>query len=53
VLLAPQAGKVWWQGIVIAGAVAAALLRRSSFTILALGLLLGLLAAAAGLPLPR
>jgi chromate transporter len=53
VLLAPQAGKEWWQGIVIAVAVGAALLRRSSFTILLLGLLLGLLAAAVGLPLPR
>ena len=53
VLLAPQAGKEWWQGLVIAAAVAAALLRRGSFTILVLGLALGLLAAAAGLPLPR
>jgi chromate transporter len=53
VLLAPQAGKEWWQGVVVAAAILAALLGRSSFTILALGLLLGLLAAVGGLPLPR
>ena len=53
VLLAPQAGKEWWQGLVIAAAVAAGLLRRGSFAILVLGLALGLLASAAGLPLPR
>jgi chromate transporter len=52
-LLAPQAGNEWWQAAVIVVSVAAALLGRSSFTILALGLLLGLGAAAAGLPLPR
>jgi len=52
-LLAPQAGKEWWQAIVLVVAVVAALLGRSSFLILALGLVLGLLAAAAGLPLPR
>lgn len=52
-LLAPQAGKEWWQGIVIAVAVALGLLRRSSFVILGAGLVLGLLAAAAGLPLPH
>lgn len=52
-LLAPQAWKEWWQPLVIAAAVAAALLGRSSFFLLALGLALGLLAAAAGLPLPR
>ena len=52
VLLAPQAGDEWWQGIVIAACIAAALLRRSSFVILVLGLALGLLAAAVGLPLP-
>jgi chromate transporter len=52
-LLAPQAWKEWWQPLVIAAAVLAALLGRSSFFVLALGLTLGLLAAAAGLPLPR
>ena len=52
VLLAPQAGEEWWQGIVIAACLVLALLHRSSFTILVLGLALGLLAAAAGLPLP-
>jgi chromate transporter len=52
-LLAPQAGKEWWQGIVLAVAVVVALLGRSSFLILVAGLALGLAAAAAGLPLPR
>ena len=52
-LLAPQAAKEWWQPLVIVVAVAAALLGRSSFLILVGGLVLGLLAAAAGLPLPR
>jgi chromate transporter len=51
-LLAPQAGEEWWQGIVIAACVAAALLRLNSFVILVLGLALGLLAAVFGLPLP-
>jgi chromate transporter len=53
VLLAPQAGKEWWQGLVIAACIGAVLLRRSSFVVLVLGLALGLLAAAVGLPLPR
>ncbi|HST24759.1 MAG TPA: chromate transporter, partial [Gaiellaceae bacterium] len=53
VLLAPQAAKEWWQAIVLVVAVGAAALGRSSFLILALGLALGLLAAAAGLPLPH
>jgi len=53
VLLAPQAGKEWWQGLVIAACIGAACLRRSSFVVLVLGLLIGLLAAAVGLPLPR
>jgi chromate transporter len=52
-LLAPQAWKEWWQPLVIAAAVLAAMLGRSSFFILALGLALGLLAAAVGLPLPH
>ncbi len=52
-LLAPQAGKVWWQPLVLVAAVAAALLGRSSFLLLALGLALGLLAAAIGLSLPH
>jgi chromate transporter len=52
VLLAPQAGKEWWQGIVIAAAIASALFLRSSFVVLVIGLALGLIAAAAGLPLP-
>ena len=53
VLIAPQAVSEWWQPLVIAAAALAALLGRSSFLILVLGLVLGLLAAAAGLPLPR
>ncbi len=52
-LLAPQAWKEWWQPLVVLAAVGAALLGRSSFFVLLLGLALGLLAAAAGLPLPR
>jgi chromate transporter len=52
-LLAPQAWKEWWQPLVIVAAVVAALAGRSSFFLLALGLALGLLAAAIGLPLPR
>ena len=52
-LLAPQAWKEWWQPLVLGACVVAALLGRSSFVLLALGLVLGLLAAAAGLPLPR
>ena len=52
-LLAPQAWKEWWQPLVIVAAVVAALLGRSSFFVLALGIGLGLLAAAAGLPLPH
>ena len=52
-LLAPQAWKEWWQPLVVLAAVVAALLGRSSFFVLLLGLALGLLAAAAGLPLPR
>jgi chromate transporter len=52
-LLAPQAWKEWWQPLVIVAAAAAALRGRSSFFLLALGLALGLLAAAVGLPLPR
>jgi len=52
-LLAPQAWKEWWQPLVVLAAVVAALLGRSSFFVLVLGLALGLLAAAAGLPLPR
>jgi len=52
-LIAPQAWKEWWQPLVIVAAVAAAALGRSSFFVLALGLVLGLLAAAVGLPLPR
>lgn len=52
-LLAPQAWKEWWQPLVIVAAVVAALLGRSSFFLLALGLALGLAAAAVGLPLPR
>jgi chromate transporter len=52
-LLAPQAWKEWWQPLVLITCVVAAFVGRSSFVILALGLALGLLAAAAGLPLPR
>jgi hypothetical protein len=52
-LLAPQAAKEWWQPLVVGAAIVAALLGRGSFLILAGGLVLGLLAAAAGLPLPR
>ena len=52
VLLAPQAAEEWWQLLVIAVAAAAAVRGRSAFLILVLGLVLGLLAAAAGLPLP-
>jgi chromate transporter len=52
-LLAPQAWKEWWQPLVIVAAVVAALLGRSSFFVLALGIGLGLLAAAVGLPLPH
>ena len=52
-LLAPQAWKEWWQPLVVVAAVVAALFGRSSFFVLVLGLALGLLAAAAGLPLPR
>ena len=51
-LLAPQAVKEWWQPLVVVAAVAAVLLGRSSFFALVLGLVLGLLAAVAGLPLP-
>ena len=47
-LLAPQAWKEWWQPLVVLAAVVAALLGRSSFFVLLLGLALGLLAAAAG-----
>ncbi len=52
-LLAPQAAKVWWQPLVVVAAIVAALLGRSSFVILVLGLVLGVLAAGIGLPLPR
>jgi len=52
-LLAPEAWKEWWQPLVLVVCAAAAFLGRSSFFILALGLVLGLLAAAAGLPLPH
>ncbi len=52
-LLAPQAGKEWWQSLVIVAAIVVALLGRSSFLILVVGLALGLLAAWIGLPLPR
>ena len=52
-LLAPQAWKEWWQPLVLVACVVAAALGRSSFVLLAFGLALGLLAAAAGLPLPR
>jgi chromate transporter len=52
-LLAPQAWKEWWQPLVLVLCAVAALLGRSSFLILALGLVLGLLAAAVGLPLPH
>jgi chromate transporter len=52
-LLAPQAAKEWWQPLVVGAAIVAALLGRSSFLILAIGLVLGLLAAAAGFPMPR
>jgi chromate transporter len=52
-LLAPQAWKEWWQPLVLVVCAVAAILGRSSFVILALGLALGLLAAAAGLPLPH
>lgn len=51
-LLAPQAWKEWWQPLVLALCAALAALGRSSFLILAAGLLLGLLAAAITLPLP-
>ncbi len=52
-LLAPQAFHVWWQPLVLALAAVAALRGRGSFTLLAGGLVLGLAAAAVGLPLPR
>jgi chromate transporter len=52
-LLAPQAWKEWWQPLVLAVCAAAAALGRSSFLILALRVGLGLLAATAGLALPR
>lgn len=52
-LLAPQAWKEWWQPLVLVACVGVALLGRSSFVVLALGLVLGLLAAAVDLPLPR